>query len=87
MHNQGKKHKEVRRQDSLPVEAGKEYSAKVCHDTWCQLWAGGRCNCNPDISWVEITDKNRAEVAAAVARDTAQFRNILRLALIGKRNS
>jgi hypothetical protein len=85
MYNQGKKHMEDRRKDALPLEAGKEYSAKVSHDSWCQLWAGGRCNCNPDISWVEVTDKNRAEVAAEVATDTAQFRNILRLGLTGKR--
>ncbi len=74
MHNYLKKLDKMRREGKFPVESGKQYSAKVSHDSWCQVYDGGECNCDPDISFVEVTAQNVDQVATEVAENTKEFK-------------
>lgn len=33
----------------LHPEPGTVTRISVCHDTWCAIYKGGYCNCNPEI--------------------------------------
>lgn len=35
-----------------PLERGKLTHIMVRHDDWCDVFRGGVCNCNPDISFM-----------------------------------
>ena len=50
------------------------YDFKVAHDDWYRVYNGGECNCDPDMTAVEITDRNRQQVAKMIAVDSAEFR-------------
>jgi hypothetical protein len=34
-------------------EPGKVHDIAVRHDPWCGLLKGGRCNCDPDVSFLD----------------------------------
>ena len=33
----------------LAIERGAMQNVDILHDTWCGVYAGKRCNCDPDI--------------------------------------
>jgi hypothetical protein len=78
MHNHKKKLFESYRRGTLPLNPGKKLSMTVAHDDWCLIYVGRECNCDPDITLVEVTNKNYAEVRANIARDTKEFRQKIR---------
>jgi hypothetical protein len=78
MHNYEKKLMQLYRQGKVPQLSGKQYSAKICHDSWCQVYLGKECNCDPDIVCTEITNQNRAEIAAEIAKSTSEIQFITR---------
>jgi len=76
MHNYEEKLMRLHRQGKVPQLAGKQYSMSICHDCWCQVYFGKECNCDPDIVWTEITNQNRVEIAAEIAKDTSEIQFI-----------
>jgi len=74
LHNYEKKIIQLQAEGKLPAERGKVYDFKVAHDDWCRVYNGGECNCDPDMTAVEITDRNRQQVAKMIAVDSAEFR-------------
>ena len=32
------------------IDAGTVNHAFICHDSWCGVYSGHECNCNPDIT-------------------------------------
>jgi len=72
MHNHMNKLAQLYRQGKIPRQPGKEYSVKICHDSWCRIYVGQECNCDPDIVWTEITGQNRAEIVAELAKATSE---------------
>jgi hypothetical protein len=75
MDNYLKKIQKLKAEGKFPSEPGKLYDAKVAHDYWCRIYSAGECNCDPEITVVQITKENRAETAKRIAEDTAEFRN------------
>jgi hypothetical protein len=76
MHNYEKKLMQLYRQGKVPQLPGKQHSVKICHDSWCQVYSGKDCNCDPDIVWTEITNQNRAEIAAEIAKASSEIQFI-----------
>ncbi len=74
MHNYLKKLQRLQLEGKVPIELGKSYDTKISHDNWCQVYNGGECNCDPDISFVEITEKKAEQVLKQVAEDRKEFR-------------
>ena len=74
MHNYLKKLEKLQREGRVPAEVGKAYDGKVAHDDWCHVYNGGECNCDPDISFVEMTENNLRQVMKQVADDSKEFR-------------
>ncbi len=74
MHNYLKKLQQMQREGKVPIEKGKQYSARVAHDNWCQTYNGGECNCDPDITFVEVTEQNVNSVAKHIVEDAREFR-------------
>ena len=75
MHNYLKKLERMQREGKFPIEKGKQYSAKIAHDDWCQTYNGGDCNCDPEISFVEVTAENSEKVAKKIVEDSKAFRD------------
>jgi hypothetical protein len=73
MHNYLKKIQALLKQSRTPWQP-RHYSMGIAHDDWCQIYLGGPCNCDPDISIIEVTAANREEIIAKIANDTSQFR-------------
>jgi hypothetical protein len=76
MHNYEKKLMQLDWQGKIPYQPGKQYSMSIRHDSWCQVYLGKDCNCDPDIAYTEVTIRNRAEIAAEVAKDTSEIQFI-----------
>jgi hypothetical protein len=74
MHNYLKKLERLQHEGKVPAEKGKSYDAKIAHDDWCHVYNGGECNCDPAISFVEITEKNSEQVAKQIVDDSKEFR-------------
>ena len=74
MHNYLKKLQRLQLEGKVPIEQGKSYDTKVAHDDWCNVYKGGECNCDPDISFIEITESNVQQVVKQVAADSKEFR-------------
>ena len=74
MSNIQKKIAKLLSEGKLPAEQGKAYDYKAAHERWCLVYNGGECNCDPDISSVEITSQNRDHVAEQMVKDTEDFR-------------
>ena len=72
MHNQ--KRLQVLLEQATAAQKPPLYSIGIAHDDWCQMYLGGPCNCDPDITITEVTAANRDEIVAKIARDTARFR-------------
>ncbi len=73
MHNYLKKVAILRREGKLPAD-GTLCAFDVQHDDGCQIYRLGECNCDPDISYEEITPENRERIVAETVRDLAEFR-------------
>ena len=74
MHNYEKKILALQAAGKVPSGPGKFYDCKVSHDDWCNVYRSGECNCDPEITYTEITDKNRDQVAKMITDDSAEFR-------------
>lgn len=74
MHNYLKKLQRLQLEGKVPIEPGKSYDTKVAHDDWCNVYRGGECNCDPEISFIEITEQNAEKVLKQVAADSKEFR-------------
>jgi hypothetical protein len=74
MHNYEKKIQKLIAEGKYPVEPGKFFTAAVKHDDWCRVYGGGECNCDPDVTFTEITNENRSQVSNTIAEESAQFR-------------
>ena len=72
MHNYVKKIQALLEHGTLGCQPGL-YSLGIAHDEWCQMYLGAECNCDPDITIVEVTAANRDEIIAKIAKDTADF--------------
>lgn len=81
-HNYLKKLAKLQREGKVPAEKGKAYDARVAHDDWCQSYNGGYCNCDPDITFVEITKNNAEEVAKQVVADTKKFQEDMKKKIV-----
>jgi hypothetical protein len=46
-HNYFRKLLKLYEQGKLPTTGLHELD--VCHDSWCRIYRGGYCNCDPDI--------------------------------------
>jgi hypothetical protein len=47
-HNYLKKLARLQAQGALPVSVGL-HQLDICHDDWCHIYKGKRCNCDPDL--------------------------------------
>ena len=74
MHNYIKKLQRLQLEGKVPIAQGKSYDTKIAHDDWCLVYKGGECNCDPEISFVEITERNAEPVLKQVAADSKEFR-------------
>ena len=74
MHNYLKKIEKLKSEGKFPSEPGKFYDAAVAHDDWCHVYLGGECNCDPEITVVEVTKENRDQVAKKISEDSVEFR-------------
>jgi hypothetical protein len=45
---------ELIRETREQLKGGTVHQATVAHDTWCQVWSGRPCNCNPEITLKEV---------------------------------
>ena len=46
----------------LPVDSGKVFVARICHDDWCdQLNQKGACNCDPEIIVTEVPEEESSQ--------------------------
>lgn len=78
MHNYEKKIQKMLAEGKLPTpERGKVYDSKVSHDSWCRIYNGGECNCDPDITITEITAANRDRVARVISDDMQEFKKLI----------
>lgn len=82
MHNYEKKIARLRREGKVPVEKGRLYDAKVAHDDWCLIYSGGECNCDPDISFVEITNQNQDQLARQIFEDSKKFKEDIKKKMV-----
>jgi hypothetical protein len=69
-------------EEKVPNEKGKLYSSAVQHDDWCQIYRGGECNCDPDITFTEFTKENRANVTRRIDEETAKFQEKVRKKMV-----
>jgi hypothetical protein len=72
MHNYIKKIAILSLEGELPVAGKVDYD--VWHDDWCQIYRLGECNCDPEISFKEVTPENRDRIVAETVKDLAEFR-------------
>jgi hypothetical protein len=82
MHNYLKKLAQLQSDGKVPGELGKAYDARIAHDNWCRVYNGGECNCDPDISFIEITKTNADQVAKQVMADTNKFREDMKKKIV-----
>jgi hypothetical protein len=50
-HNYVKKLMKMKQAGTIPAESGSCLDVTCSHDDWCQIYKGGYCNCDPDITW------------------------------------
>jgi hypothetical protein len=50
-HNYMKKFEKLVEEGKLVVPKGGLHLLNVEHDEWCKCYKGGRCNCDPNISF------------------------------------
>jgi hypothetical protein len=82
MHNYVKKLLALQAEGKVPTEKGKMFSTTVKNDDWCNVYKAGECNCDPEITFVEITSENRASIAHHVNEETAKFRDKMKKKMI-----
>ena len=56
MHNYLKKMSKHHTDGTLKPHVGLGI-ANVAHDSWCAIYGGKECNCNPDITYIQPMDK------------------------------
>ena len=74
MHNYEKKILVLQAEGKIPTTPGKTSSIAVGHESLCNIYYGGECNCDPSITVTEVTNENRRAVADRINKGTAEFR-------------
>lgn len=50
-----RQHNYLRKLLTLDLERGAGYEVRVLHDDWCAFFAGGACDCDPELVPVKVT--------------------------------
>lgn len=82
MHNYEKKLARLLSEGKLLIEKGKSYDYAIQHDSWCRVYNGGECNCDPNIEATEITPENKKEVAERIDKETKEFRERMKTKIV-----
>jgi hypothetical protein len=80
MHNYQKKLMQMQAEGKIPK--GGFTSAAVKHDSWCRVYNGGECNCDPEIEFTEVTDENTEAVSRRISKESAEFRDKMKKKMI-----
>ncbi len=82
MDNYVKKLLQLQAEGKVPNGRGRVFSTAVKHYDWCRIYKGGECNCDPEITFTEVTNENRAEIAQHIDEETAEFRDKVKKKMI-----
>ena len=77
MHNHLKKMAILMREGNL-LAGDKVGGVRVLHDDWCQIHRLGECNCDPDVSFEEVTPEDRERIVEEWGRDLREFQQDIR---------